>query len=85
MRCASSQISTSRQFFSAVMKLLKYLKRSWTSRLLAPAIFRMVFVNALEPVAWSAGTSRRYNSPSSDSAMTLLPVPGPPETTSTSL
>lgn len=85
MRWASSQIRAPRLFFSAVMKLLKYLKRSWTSRLRAPAIFRIVFVKDWDPVACSAGTPRRYNSPSNWRAMTLLPVPGPPVTTTTSL
>ncbi len=59
MRCASSQISALRLFFSAVMKLLKYLNRSWTSRLRAPAIFLIVFVKDWEPVACSAGIPRR--------------------------
>ncbi len=42
---ATSQIRTFRLFFSVVMKLLKYLNRSCTSRLREPATFLIVLVN----------------------------------------
>ncbi len=45
-----------------------------------PATLRRVWVKEREPVACSTVRPWRDSSPSSDSAMTLLPLPGPPET-----
>ena len=50
-----------------------------------PLSLRSVVVNALEPVAGTTLRPRAANSPLSDDAMTLLPLPGPPWTTTTVL
>ena len=63
-----------------VHELLKYLNIRCTRGARAPATLRRVWVNEREPVACSTVRPRRASSPSSDSAMTLLPLPGPPVT-----
>jgi hypothetical protein len=60
---------------------LKYRNIAFTRGARCPATLRSVWVNADEPVACSTVRPCRDSSPSSDSAMTLLPEPGPPTTT----
>ncbi len=70
---------------SAAMKSLKYLNSRWVLGERAPATLRRVWVNEREPVACTTVRPRRASSPSSDRAMTLLPLPGPPVTSTTLL
>ena len=85
MRWASSMMSTSSPLGSAVMNWLKYLKSALTFGARTAATFRSVWVNERDPVACMTVRPRRANSPTRDSAMTLLPLPGPPVTAMTRL
>ena len=67
------------------MKLLKYVNRSSCGVEPLPATWRSVCVNDRDPVACITVRPSRASSPSSDSAMTLLPLPGPPAMTTTVL
>ncbi len=83
IRWASSQINTSSALRSAVIKLLKYLNMLCIRTDPRPAYLRSVWVKDREPVACRTCRPCRANSPSTERAMTLFPLPGPPATTTT--
>jgi hypothetical protein len=62
------------------MNELKYWNIFWTRGARLPATLRRVWVNDRDPVAWSTDRPCRDSSPRRDRAITLLPLPGPPDT-----
>jgi hypothetical protein len=85
IRWASSQTSTSRPLRRASTKKLKHLKISLIREEPRPAYLRIDSVKEFDPVACSTGYPCLANSARTDNAITLLPLPGPPATTTTLL
>ena len=67
------------------MNELKYWNIFCTRGARLPATLRSVWVKDRDPVACRTVRPWRESSPSNDKAMTLLPLPGPPETMTTVL